>query len=244
MDSVIEPVPGIAAARNRAIELFLATDHSCLVFIDDDEEAREGWLESHIRTAEAHRADCTFGPVLPRYDESVPTWIINGQFFERVRSNTGGHVRFPATNNVMIRRRFFEANFATTFDERFSATGGSDTDFFERARIAGAKLVWCDEAAVDEAVPSARANARWLWRRGVRLGNVSARMLLRRRSRLTVAILGACRVAAAPVAVLAALVTRKGIRDPVMHLPKGVGMIGATLGRNVLEYARPRSASN
>jgi succinoglycan biosynthesis protein ExoM len=242
VECVIEAIPGIAAARNRAIEIFLTSRHSRLLFIDDDEVAREGWVEAHHRTAERYGAECTFGPVIPTFEGGAPNWVIRGKFFERVRSSTGEPVRFPATNNVQILRGFFDTRMAIRFDERFSLTGGSDTDFFERARDSGARFIWSDEAVVEEAVPPERAKASWIWRRGVRLGNVSARMLMRRKSRLAVAILGVCRMLASPAMVAVSAVRRTELRDAVMHLPKGVGMVTASFGRNVVEYARPVDA--
>lgn len=238
---VVEPTPGIAAARNRALEFLRDKgDHfDALLFIDDDETAAVGWLDSHIRGISAHLSDATFGPVVPVYDARSPWWVRRMDFFARVGGTTGDDVKWPATNNVRISADFLRVHEALTFSDDYSMTGGSDTDFFFRMRSTGAKLTWLGDAQVLEVVPPERANARWLWKRGVRLGNVSARMLERRgwsSPKICLAALG--RLFLSIPLSLAALLRSRPIGPELMHLPKGIGMIRALGGRLTQEYAR------
>jgi len=234
-----EPTPGIAAARNAAVGEFLGGEYEALVFVDDDETATRGWLRAHREAMAAHAADATFGPVIPQYGDGVPRWVERFDFFARTDAPTGSDVRWPATNNVRIGRSLFDLAGGLRFSEDYSMTGGSDTDFFYRSRQAGATLRWVADARVDEEVPISRANLRWLWRRGVRLGNVSARMLRRQgRGPLWLAFIGVSRVLAAPPLAVVAAIRRAPVGPELLNIPKGVGMIRALRGSLTQEYAR------
>lgn len=237
--AVSEPLPGIAAARNAAVTEFLRSHHDALVFIDDDETADPGWLGAHRAVVTVRSAHATFGPVIPRYAADVPRWVRRLDFFARSDAATGSDVRWPATNNVRIGRSLFDLGEELRFSEAYSMTGGSDTDFFHRARQAGAHFVWVADARVAEVVPPSRANAQWLWRRGVRLGNVSARMLRRQgRGAIWLGAVGVARMLAAPVLAIVAMIRRKPIGPQLLNIPKGVGMIRALRGTFTQEYAR------
>ncbi|MPN08337.1 hypothetical protein SDC9_155619 [bioreactor metagenome] len=212
--------------------------------MDDDETVTEGWLESHVVTAAQYSADATFGPVLPAYSSEVPYWIKKLDFFSRVNLTTGGPVRWPATNNVRMHSRFLDSVPTLRFSEEYSLTGGEDTDFFYRAREHGASLVWTSEGLVRGMVPANRANARWLWRRGLRLGNVSARMLRRRGwSSGRILVVACARVLASPLLAAAAAIRKRPVGPEIMHIPKGVGMVAALRGRLVQEYERGRAGA-
>ena len=237
--AVSEPAPGIAAARNAAVTEFLHGGYEALVFVDDDETVIPGWLGAHRAAMIAHSADATFGPVIPRYTEVVPPWVRRLDFFARTQAPTGSDVRWPATNNVRIGRSLFALAGEWRFSEEYSMTGGSDTDFFFRSRRAGAALRWVADAPVAENVPVSRANPRWLWRRGVRLGNVSARMLRRQgHGRLWLAGVGMGRMLAAPALAVVAGIRRRPVGPQLLNIPKGVGMIQAVRGTLTEEYAR------
>ena len=64
----VEPVRNIALARNRALD---AAQGRWLAFLDDDEQAEEGWLAAFLEAQERDPVDGWFGPVLPRLEREV-----------------------------------------------------------------------------------------------------------------------------------------------------------------------------
>lgn len=170
------PRPNISLARNAA--LHHATGE-WVAFIDDDEIPVAQWLEQLADQARRHQADGVFGPVLPVYPEGVPSWIVEGRFFERRRLATGAPV--PKTDvrsgNVLLRRRLLNLD-EGPFDPAFGLTGGEDTLLFHRLLDRGARFVWSDEAVVYEPVDPARATVRWLMMRAYRGGQSFIRVSL------------------------------------------------------------------
>ncbi|MBV9774122.1 MAG: glycosyltransferase family 2 protein, partial [Gemmatimonadetes bacterium] len=57
------------------------------------------------------------------------------------------------------------------FDPAFGLSGMDDSHFFMRVKLSGAKLVWADEARVEEFIPASRAHTRWILKRAFRIGN-------------------------------------------------------------------------
>ena len=60
---VHEPEPGVANARNAALE---QASGDFIAFLDDDEEAPEGWLAALLAAQQRFAADVVFGPVRGR----------------------------------------------------------------------------------------------------------------------------------------------------------------------------------
>ena len=110
-------------------------------------------------------ADVVTGPVAPRYEVEPEPWIERGGFFARARRPTGTPMDRAFTNNVLIRMELLRST-GLRFDERFSLIGGDDVHFFRRAHAAGARIVWADDALVEDDVPSERlASSRAFGRR-------------------------------------------------------------------------------
>ncbi|WP_218917026.1 glycosyltransferase family 2 protein [Cellulomonas massiliensis] len=169
---VHEPSPGIAAARNRALVESASSD--LVVFVDDDERPRAGWLAALLRTFESERCLGVAGAVVSVFEQEPDAWIRAGRFFERLRHPTGTVVPVVATNNLLLDARVLRA-WGLTFDEAFGLTGGSDTVFSLEAGRRGGRFVWCDEAVVEDAVPASRATRSWVLRRAYRMGNTGVR---------------------------------------------------------------------
>lgn len=170
-----EPERNISLARNRAIA---ESRGNFIAFIDDDEVPPDDWLLTLYKAIRHFRADGVLGPVKPYFPVQPPKWIARGKFFDRRSLPTGTvlndrrHVR---TGNVLLGRTVFNADEAA-FDPRFGRTGGGDVDFFKRKIASGYLFVWCDEAAVYEAVPAERLTRAYLLKRAL-LRGVSEAML-------------------------------------------------------------------
>lgn len=172
----LQPRQNISITRNRSVEL--ARGH-WLAFVDDDERAPPEWLARLLHCASAFQADGVLGPVIPRLPASTPAWVRRGRFHDWARMTTGGVV--PANRlrfgNVLLQRPCLRQQ-SGPFDPALGLTGGEDGDLLNRLRLDGARLVWCDEALVEEPVDPSRLRFRWLWLRALRGGQDYARHFL------------------------------------------------------------------
>lgn len=164
-----EPRRGISFARNRA--LGEAADHARLVaFIDDDEVPEPNWLDELLHVRERFSADVVTGPVIPYFEGGQPpAWVEQGGFFDHPRHQTGQTVPYAATNNVLFDLRVLR-DVEPAFDTRYALTGGEDVHFFLRVARAGYRMVWADEARVQDWIPESRTRARWVLQRAYRIG--------------------------------------------------------------------------
>lgn len=242
---VHEPAPGIASARNRALDEADGTD--LLVFLDDDERPEPGWLAELVSTWQRTRAAAVVGPVISAYPHEPDPWITAGRFFDRRRLATGTEISTAATNNLLLDLRQID-RLGVRFDPALGATGGSDTLFTRQLHQRGGRMVWCDEARVIDVVPPARLTRRWVLQRALRTGNSWSRISLaledrrarRTWRRLALTAQGSMRVVGGVVRLLAGLLTRslphraRGART----LARGLGMASGAWGYTFAEYRR------
>lgn len=162
-----EPQAGVSYARNRCLT---TASTEWIAFLDDDEVASADWLNLLISSAEDYAADAVFGPVLPRYLTPVPDWLAQSCAHDRPRFTTGFEIAWgdARTGNVLFHRRIIDL--AKEFDARLAKTGGEDSFFFANAQRKGAKLIWCNEATIDETVPLARMTQQWILQRALHGG--------------------------------------------------------------------------
>ncbi len=174
MHYVLETVTGIPYARNKALEYAKSIGGHWLLFVDDDECVPQTWLMDILGVATQYEASVAVGPVIHRYpEESVWGSCLYAEK-NRKKKEDGQEVRSAATNNVAISSSVFsDQGLALTFDESFRFTGGSDTDFFNRAKDLGAKLVWAQSAAVYEEVPMERCTLKWAFSRSSRIASAA-----------------------------------------------------------------------
>lgn len=159
----IEPAKGVTHARNRTITNASA-ESDFIAIIDDDEEPAADWLEALLLAQQQHQADVVQGPVQTTFEETVPSWVEKGQFFEPRRLETGHLLDTAFTNNVLVRAKLLKA-LDPVFDDRFAVKGAEDSYLFMKLRKDGAKIVWCQDAVVCESIPSSRTNFKWLLER-------------------------------------------------------------------------------
>jgi succinoglycan biosynthesis protein ExoM len=246
---VHEPRPGIAAARNRALDEVLAAPGGVevLVFIDDDERPSEGWLAALLDTFERHHCAGVVGPVVSSFAVPLDPWVSAGGFFTRRRMATGSPVTVAATNNLLLDVRTLR-QCGIRFDERLGLAGGSDTLFSRRLVAAAGPLVWCDEAVVTDVVPAARSTPDWVLRRQLRSGNSWSRTALmladsplaRLRLRLELTLMGGVRLAGGPATWLLGVLTGSLRRRATgaKATARGIGMLMGAYGVNYVEYRR------
>jgi glycosyltransferase involved in cell wall biosynthesis len=164
----LEKRRGIPQARNAAAAL--ALPHAdFLAFVDDDEVPEPGWLAELLRVQRACHADAVAGRVRPRLPAGTPAWIERGGFFETPRHATGERLDRAFTHNVLVRCRTL-AQLPSLFDERLAFSGGSDDELFRRLAASGGRIVWADDAVVEEFVPASRARLVWVLARSFRVG--------------------------------------------------------------------------
>jgi len=241
----VEPRRGISYARNRGV-MAVARQCDFVVFVDDDELPRRNWLEKLLFVQARENADVVAGPVLARFDELPPAWMERGRFFVRPRYRTGHPLSVAGAGNVLVRTDVL-AEQSGPFAPQFALSGAEDTHLFMRLQRLGARMVWADEAVVDERVPKTRLNVKWLLQRAYRGGNGFARCELDVRPGLRVrcarALKGAARVAQG-VALLAVapLSGICGLVDASARVCLGLGMLTGVLGYGYEEYRRVHGA--
>lgn len=239
---VHEPTPGIAAARNRALDE--VGPEAVVVFIDDDEQPSESWLPTLLACQKETGAAAVVGPVLSRVDGDLDPWIAAGGFFVRLRHPTGTVVTTAATNNLLLDMRQVGR---LRFDLGFGLSGGSDTVFTRTLSARGGRIVWCDEAPVHDLVPAGRATREWVRARAARIGNSDSRAQvylapanLRPIARLRATARSLVRVFGGAARLILGRLTgsqthhARGTRT----LLRGVGMLRGAWGSYVTEYAR------
>lgn len=241
----VEPVPGISAARNRALSE--AADDDILIFIDDDERPEPGWLSALLTTRQLTGSEGVVGPVRSTFEMQPDAWIEAGGFFVRRRLETGTPVEVAATNNLLIDLRFVRAH-GLRFDLDFGITGGDDTMFTREFVRAGGRILWCAEAMVVDVVPAARISHRWVMLRAFSSGNgwsltslkLAATPAERWRTIAELLAAGAVRFAGGCVRVVAGILTgslqhrARGART----IARGLGMLSGAAGYRYQEYRR------
>jgi len=241
---VVEPTPGIAAVRNRAIDVASGT---LLAFIDDDERPMAEWLAAPLATWEATGAAAVSGRIVAEYAGELDPWIRAGDFFVRRRLPTGTEIDVAAAGNLLLDldqvRRC-----GVNFSSELGLGGGEDTLFSRALARAGGRLVWCDESVAIDSVPLHRMTRRWVLTRAWSHGNAAvltdlrlaasgqSRAALRARGLFR----GLFRVAggAARWVVGAFTGSHRHQARGLRALCRGAGMAGAACGVVYQEYAR------
>ncbi len=241
-----EPERGIAHARNRVLAEACSLNASYLALIDDDEVMKPDWLRELHRILQESGADAVGAPAYWNLPASAPAWqhalpsSPQHESLYRNRKKKSKPWLYPSTNNVLMKAAIYR-DLGMRFDVRFGMTGGEDTDFFARAKKAGARYAFTTTAAVLEHVPRSRLTLRWrFWRwAGVARGNVRMyrlnhgsmaawRHYLPRS--LPKFITGPALLLAAPIAGHEVLL--RGLK----HLGGSLGMLQELLGRKSEEY--------
>jgi len=162
-----EPRQNIAHARNAGIDL---SDAKFIAMIDDDERAAPDWLDQLYSTMSQFDADVVIGPTTPVFEQELPKWLEgNDDFFNRDANTPTGTQMNRGSSAQFLMRAATCVGDNTRFHPELGRSGGSDTDFFMRlVKRKGCKIVWCNEAKVEEFIPMGRVRVGYLMRRKLR----------------------------------------------------------------------------
>lgn len=240
IEYVWQRTPGISAARNAA--LHHANGADWIAFLDDDEIPRPDWLDVLLRTQAKAGADVVGGAVVPELPAKAPAWVRRGRFLEYTRHATGTILPYAFTNNVLFRSRIVD-ELQIEFEQRYGLTGGEDRHFFQRVGLAGYRIVWCDEAVVEETVPTERARLGWILQRNYRYGNTQScvQLDLRPGIRTRVRLLALAAYRILKGGVLLPLTWPGGFHYVVAnlnHLAYAAGVLSGWCGHRYREYRR------
>lgn len=242
----IEPARGISNARNRVLVEAISLNAGYLALIDDDEIMRPDWLVELFAALKASDADAVGAPSYWDLPAGVASWHhalpTSPHYIRRRRDEVKSRKPrlYPSTNNVLMSARLYR-DLGIRFDVRFGMTGGEDTDFFKRAKNAGARYTFTDKAAVLETIPPSRLTLRWrFWRwAGVARGNVRMHRLQQGQIEAWRHYLPRCfpKLLTGPLFLFAApIMGPEMMLRGVKHLGGAVGILQELLGRNHEEY--------
>jgi succinoglycan biosynthesis protein ExoM len=159
-----EPRSGVVHARNRGVA---EAQGDYVIFLDDDEMPVAGWLAAFLTQADGE-TDIAFGRIAPRCLGPCPLMLqgqIDRLFSRTMADQTGTDITpfwaYLGTGNALFRKASCFAG-DTPFDLRFNARGGEDIWLIRGLIRQGKRLLWNNEALVDELVPADRMTLNYL----------------------------------------------------------------------------------
>jgi succinoglycan biosynthesis protein ExoM len=137
---VHEPRAGVANARNAGMA---KASGALIAFLDDDEEAPEGWLAALLAAQVRYDADVVFGPVRARAPDSVAEHRdYLERFFSRLGPTQAGVIdHYYGCGDSLLRRAALPDPVSPFAAER-NQIGGEDDMLFGQMKAAGATFAW------------------------------------------------------------------------------------------------------
>jgi len=159
----LEPVTGIARARNVAVEKALLAGAVAVLFVDDDEVVDADWLQHLVVAWQSARGDILGGPVRVKFEPGPKTAMcrfvergLTQRFDRRAARKARKRVNVAVcTNNCLIDSAVFAVS-GLRFDVAFLS--GEDSELFRQAKARGYRVSWVPEAVVHETWPAERVN--------------------------------------------------------------------------------------
>lgn len=165
----VEPVAGVANARNHAVSL---AKGAFIAFLDDDEVAKPNWLADLIATQATTNADVVFGPIEARLpDDAAEPRSYFKAFFSRVLDGESRLIDKPYGCGNSLLKRETVLRGPTPFNPSTNETGGEDDLLWHDVRTWGGTFAWAKDAWVYEDVPSSRASWAYLTKRAFAYGH-------------------------------------------------------------------------
>ena len=185
----VEPVPGIAPARNRSVKV---STGRYLAYIDDDCVVGPEWLREIHAAALASGAEGVIGPVVRKIEGEPPGPKPRADHLQPPPPRAGMALPWYLTHtqNSCLRRSALPGD--APFDPALALIGGEDVDLFARMIDAGARLMAIAGPVVEEYRPAARSSVAWLIRRTFRNGGTVAHVEWRNASGVRLAWLVLC----------------------------------------------------
>jgi len=242
ISSIVVTERGIANARNALIaEALRQPPCDFIAMLDDDEEPDANWLDELLRVQAQTGADALNGSTKRVFETDPGAWATHCDGVSDIFAPTGNIDIIEGTGNLLARRALFAGMTAPWFDPAFAMTGGEDKDFFVRAKNAGARFAWANDAIAYDYVPPSRANLRWALSRAYSAGNSDMRVFLKYHPNLGARLKEIARIVAAlllnPVLfVILAFNPNRRVR-PLRKLYRAFGKLAAMGGRTYEEYS-------
>ena len=162
------PEPGVSNARNGALEIARGR---YIIFLDDDMEATEGWVEQFLNVSEKYNAGIVFLPAIAAMpDPNDPLNQYMAPFFSRVFDAPEGIMdHCLGTGGCMLDLDLCQMP-SPAFDPALNEVGGEDDFLFNHLMDTGTKVAWSPDALAHEHVPAKRATPEYLWTRNFAFG--------------------------------------------------------------------------
>jgi glycosyltransferase involved in cell wall biosynthesis len=173
---------GISFARNRAVDAALRAGFDFVAFIDDDDRPETDWLGKLIQKQRETRADIVCGAIPAVVDPRWPDWLKNSPLFAPPGAKTETKFGIPqgiGSGNALIDCRLLESlkTVGPVFSPRFALIGGSDTEFYIRAKRSGAKIVKAGNSIIHRHYSGPRITFKGFMVYALHKGNYSAHIL-------------------------------------------------------------------
>ncbi len=163
------PEPGVSNARNGALTHVTGR---FIVFLDDDMQAREGWLETLISTALKFDAGIVFSAAIAKMpNPNDPRNKYMAPFFSSSFPNKPEGLVYETlgTGGCLLDMTRCDLP-RPPFDTSLNETGGEDDILFDHLRQNGTKAAWSPKAKSWEIVPKGRATPEYIWARNFAFG--------------------------------------------------------------------------
>ena len=240
-----EPTPGIAAARQHALDV--TGEYDLLAFIDDDEVPRTNWLRALVDTWQRTGAAAVAGHVHTEFPAGTDPWVLASGLFARPLRSDGESLPAAGAGNLLLDLEQVRAA-GISFDTSLGLSGGEDTLFTRAIVRAGGRVVACPASVAEDELEVERATRRFALARARHHGQTQSVIELRMahgaaaraRSRVRNLLKGvgwsARGTVRRVVGMLSSSLARRarGARD----VQRGIGLVQGALGAAAPEYAR------